>query len=95
MPSARGGIAAAASGNGFVLAAGGEADRAFDAIEAFDIDSNRWLVLPPMPTARHGLGVAAVGSTVYVIAGGPRPGFAFSDATESIDLAGLRPGRNG
>lgn len=90
MPSARGGIAAAATGNGFIVAPGGEADRAFDTVEAFDVESGRWLVLPAMPTPRHGLGVAAVGGTVHVIAGGPSPGFAFSAANEALDLDPLR-----
>jgi hypothetical protein len=75
-----------------VLAAGGEADSTFDDAEAFDVEGRRWIVLPPMPTARHGLGVVAVETVVYVIAGGPEPGFAFSDVTESIDLSSLRDG---
>jgi hypothetical protein len=90
MPSARGGIAAAASTNGFIVAPGGEADRAFDTVEAFDVETGAWVVLPPMPTPRHGLGVAAVRTIVHVIAGGPTPGFAFSSANESLDLAPLR-----
>jgi N-acetylneuraminic acid mutarotase len=90
MPTARGGIGAAATSNGYVLAAGGEADSVFDDAEAFDVEGRRWIVLPPMPTARHGLGVVAVGTVVYAIAGGPEPGFAFSDVTESINLSSLR-----
>ncbi len=90
MPTARGGTAAAASSNGFVVAAGGEATTTFDEVEAFDLRAGRWVSLPPMPTARHGLGVAAIGTTVFVIAGGPEPGFAFSDANEAFDLASLR-----
>ncbi|MGH2738102.1 MAG: hypothetical protein ACRDHH_04745 [Actinomycetota bacterium] len=43
-----------------------------------------------MPTARHGVGVVAVGTTVYVIAGGVEPGLSFSGAVEAIDLARLR-----
>ena len=90
MPSARGGIAAAATSNGFIVAPGGEADRAFDTVEAFDVRAGRWVVLPPMPTPRHGLGVAAVGTVLHVIAGGPTPGFAFSAANEALDLAPLQ-----
>jgi N-acetylneuraminic acid mutarotase len=90
MPTPRGGLAAAATGNGFVVAPGGEADATFDEAEAFDTAAGTWASLPPMPTARHGLGVVAVRCRVYVIAGGPKPGFAFSGAVESIDLAPLR-----
>lgn len=89
MPTARGGSAAAATRNGYVVSAGGEADATFDEAEAFDIDTVRWISLPPMPTARHGLGVVAIGTRLFVIAGGPSPGFAFSDANEMIDLASL------
>jgi hypothetical protein len=90
MPTARGGIAAAATSNGFVVAVGGEGDRAFEEVEAYDVKNDRWLSLPPMLTARHGLGVVAILNRVYTLAGGPQPGFAFSDAVESIDLALLR-----
>ena len=35
-----------------------------------------------MPTARHGLGVAVLGQSIYVIAGGPKPGATFSSVNE-------------
>jgi N-acetylneuraminic acid mutarotase len=91
MPTARGGIGAAATDNGFIVAAGGEGQTTFDEVEAFDTVAGQWRSLPPMPTARHGLGVVAVGSTVYVIEGGVRPGFSYSDSNEALDLATLRP----
>jgi hypothetical protein len=90
MPTARGGSAATATSNGYVVSAGGEADRAFGEAEAFDVGAGRWLSLPQMPTARHGLGVVAVGTVVYTIAGGTVPGLSVSDAVEAIDLASLR-----
>ncbi|MGH2677788.1 MAG: kelch repeat-containing protein, partial [Actinomycetota bacterium] len=91
MPTPRGGMAAAGTSNGFVVAVGGEEEGGtFDEAEAYDVDGERWIELPPLPTARHGLGVVADGTTVYVIAGGPEPGMAFSGAVESIDLAPLR-----
>jgi N-acetylneuraminic acid mutarotase len=90
MPTARGGSAAAASSNGFVVSAGGEADRTFAEAEAYDIKQNKWISLPPMPTARHGLGVASVGTVIYVLTGGRTPGFSFSDLNETIDLRGVR-----
>jgi Kelch motif protein len=89
MPTARGGSAATATSNGYVVSAGGEADRAFDEAEAYDVRGERWLSLPPMPTARHGLGVVAVGTVVYAIAGGTEPGLSVSGAVEAIDLAPL------
>jgi len=90
VPTARGGLAAAGTTNGFIVAAGGEENAGtFDEVEAFDVESGRWRSLPPMPTARHGLGVVAVGTVVYVLAGGTEPGLTFSDANEALDLAGL------
>ena len=91
MPTARGGSAAAATSNGFVVSAGGEADATFDEVEAYDVSADRWISLPPMPTARHGLGVVVVGTVVYTIAGGTVPGLSVSDAVEVIDVSPLRP----
>jgi hypothetical protein len=89
LPTPRGGLAAAATSTGLVVAVGGEAEQTFDEAEAFDVAAGRWLALPPLPTARHGLGVVAAGTVVYALAGGPQPGYAFSDANEAIDLAGV------
>jgi Kelch motif len=90
MPTARGGSAAAATTNGFVVSAGGEEEAGtFAEAEAFDVRAHRWVSLPPMPTARHGLGVVAVGTVVYTIAGGEVPGLSVTGTVESIDLAPL------
>jgi hypothetical protein len=35
-----------------------------------------------MPIARHGLGAAVIGRSIYVIAGGPKPGVSFSSVNE-------------
>lgn len=90
LPTARGGIAGTATGNGFVIAVGGEAEATFDEAEAFDVRENKWISLPKLPTARHGLAVVVIGTTMYVIAGGPTPGLDFSGANEVIDLGPLR-----
>ncbi len=90
LPTARGGIGAAGTGDGrFIVVPGGEAQSTFEEVEAFDVRAGRWRSLPPLPTPRHGLGVVAIGSTIYVLAGGPQPGFSFSDANEALDLAPL------
>jgi non-specific serine/threonine protein kinase len=91
IPTPRGGLAAAATENGLVVTAGGEAPApvALEEVEAFDVTAGRWLSLPPLPHPRHGLGVVAVGSTVYVIDGGPRPGGNTSSINEAIDLSGV------
>jgi hypothetical protein len=35
-----------------------------------------------LPTARHGLCAAAIGNSIYVIAGGAKPGTSFSSVNE-------------
>lgn len=87
LPTRRGGLAAAGTSNGLIVAAGGEAPGGtFDEVEAFVVSRRRWRSLPRLPTARHGLGVVALGRRVFVLAGGPQPGLTFSDANESIRL---------
>lgn len=86
LPTARGGIASAAlDGVCFVL--GGERPGAappntFGENEGFDGDRGRWLSYPPLPTARHGLGAAALGAALYLISGGPTAGYSFSTTVE-------------
>jgi hypothetical protein len=89
LPTRRGGLAAAATCNGLVVAVGGEAEATFAEAEAFDVRAGTWRALPPLPTPRHGLGVVTVGPVLYAFAGGPRPGLHVTDATEAIDLASL------
>ena len=93
MPTPRGGLAAAATSNGFIVAPGGEdltpGGTTFAEAEAFDVQRERWISLPPMPSPRHGLGVVAIGETVFTLAGGPQPGLAFSGTVEAIDLTDL------
>jgi len=38
-------------------------------LEVYDTEANTWQTLPPMPTARAGLGAAIVGNTLYAIGG--------------------------
>jgi non-specific serine/threonine protein kinase len=94
LPTPRGGLAGAATCSGLVVAAGGETVGAgrsatFPEVEAFDPAAATWRALPPLPTPRHGLGVVTVGTTLYAIGGGPRPGLTVSAATEALDLAPL------
>ena len=91
LPTRRGGLAAAATCNGQVIAVGGEAQETFAEAEAFDVASGTWRSLPDLPTPRHGLGVVAIGPTLYTLAGGPHPGLHVAGATEAIDLSTLGP----
>jgi hypothetical protein len=37
-----------------------------------------------MPTARHGSGAAVIGSSIYIISGGPQPDATFSSVNEVL-----------
>ena len=64
---------------------GGEAlSGTFNQAEAYDAKSNGWSTHARMPTARHGLGAAAVAGRIYVISGGPTPGDSVSAASETF-----------
>jgi hypothetical protein len=88
LPTGRSGVAAVAL-DGWMYLFGGEtfdpgAERTFDAAERYNPSEDRWEVLPPMPSARHGLGAAVVGRAIYVVSGGPEPGFSFGTAHERL-----------
>ena len=88
MPTGRSGIAVVAFRDQLYVF-GGEtvrrlSRRTFDDAERFDPATDRWEVLTPMPTARHGLGAAPFGDAIYVLSGGPRPGLAFGTANERL-----------
>jgi N-acetylneuraminic acid mutarotase len=90
MPTSRGGMAAAVVGER-ILVAGGEGNGAvasgvFDAVELFDPGADRWTVLPPMRTPRHGTGAAAVGSRVYVPGGADVQAFGAVATLEVIEI---------
>ena len=88
LPTGRSGIAVVAHRERLYVF-GGEtvgwfSRKTFDEAERFDPMTSRWEVLPPMPTARHGLGAASFGEAIYVLSGGPEPGLAFGAANERL-----------
>jgi N-acetylneuraminic acid mutarotase len=88
LPEARGGTGAATV-SGRIVSVGGEAPSGTIAsVYAYSPASKRWQRLPDLPTPRHGLAVVGLGSRLYVIGGGPRPGLFVSAANESLDLGG-------
>lgn len=87
VPTGRSGIAVVVSAGRMYVFGGetfGDGGKTFDEAERYDPAAGAWELLPPMPTARHGLGAAAVGGEIFVVAGGPSPGFAFSDRNEVL-----------
>ncbi len=78
MPQAQGGLAAATLG-GRLIALGGEffgreGAGVYDEVWAYDPQRDHWDALPPMPTARHGLGAVSIDDSLYAIGGATSAG---------------------
>jgi N-acetylneuraminic acid mutarotase len=89
MPTARSGLAGVVV-NGCLYVFGGEGNRAhpkgvFAQAEVYNPQMNTWHALPPMPTPRHGIGAAAIGSRIYIPSGGPVQGFGVTEVHEVYD----------
>jgi hypothetical protein len=56
------------------------------AVYAYSPRTKRWRRLPDQPIARHGCGVAGIGTTVHIVGGGPTPGLTVTNANESLNL---------
>jgi N-acetylneuraminic acid mutarotase len=84
---ARSGHAAVALGPWIVVFGGEEPGRTIAPVELLVLD--RWTAPTRLPTPRHGLGAAAVGSAIYVLSGGKRPALSVSGANEALTV--LRP----
>ncbi len=87
MPIARSGMGWATYENRIYIAGGEILDAhmfaAIRAVEAYDPATNQWSSLPTMPTARHGVIVAAIGNRLYVIGGHLQGGSIGGDAANT------------
>ena len=97
MPTARGGLTAAALDGRLHVTGGEDLDTGatFAQHEVYDPATGRWTTLAPMPTARHGLTSQAVGDRWYVIGGGAKAGaMTFVSLTDLVEIftAELRGG---
>jgi non-specific serine/threonine protein kinase len=84
LPAAPGKVsdAGAAIVGGRLIVAGGESiGTVFKTVWAYDLASSTWSVLPGLAAPRHGLGVTAIGSTLYAIDGASQPGHNASTRT--------------
>ena len=94
-PTRRGGLASAAV-NGKIYVMGGEGnsgtpEATFRQNEEYDPSADRWRALPDMPTPRHGLYGAAIGTVIYTPSGGPIAGATYSNRTEAFIVAPSEP----
>jgi N-acetylneuraminic acid mutarotase len=86
VPTGRSGVAAIEL-DGLIYLFGGETfspPTTFNNVERYDPRANSWVELPPMPTARHGLGAGVIGGSIHVVSGGPQAGLSFSDVHEVL-----------
>jgi N-acetylneuraminic acid mutarotase len=88
MPTSRGGLGAVAL-DGICHFIGGErwdipSPGTFASNEGFDLAGGGWSRYAPMPTARHGIGVALLGDTISVFGGGPQMGNSYTDVVETF-----------
>jgi N-acetylneuraminic acid mutarotase len=89
LPTKRGGFAAAVLGDEILIIGGEGGGKTFATVEAYDVSSNSWRALAPMPTPRHGIQAAVCNGGVYIAAGGRTQGGANpSDVHEAFFLNG-------
>jgi N-acetylneuraminic acid mutarotase len=91
MPTARGGLAAAAL-RGKLYVFGGEffsasGNGVFAENEEYDPRAQTWRAVRPLPTPRHGMNAIAIDDTIFVIGGGPVAGFGVTAANEGFTFA--------
>ncbi|MGH7495551.1 MAG: Kelch repeat-containing protein [bacterium] len=93
MPTARGGLAAAAM-DGKLYAFGGEyfgatGSGVFAQNEEYDPTTGVWREMLALPTPRHGMQAVAAGDTIFVIGGGPIAGYSVTAVNEGFTFAPL------
>jgi N-acetylneuraminic acid mutarotase len=92
MPTGRSGHAVAAVGT-CLYAFGGEGNNKhpkgmFAEVEVYNTTSGNWSSLPPMPTPRHGIAAAVLGSLVYLPGGATVQGFGATAVNEVFTPSG-------
>ncbi len=89
LPTARGGLGALAVGSGCHVLGGEDwklpLPGTFATHEVFDLDARVWHAAPPMPTARHGFGLALAAGALYAVGGGPLQGNSYTSVVEVFE----------
>jgi N-acetylneuraminic acid mutarotase len=73
---------------GQVIAVGGEGTTSVsNAVQAYDVKSQTWSQLTPLPTGRHGVAVTALKNSLYAIGGATTAGHVQSTAeADALDF---------
>lgn len=82
MPSKRSGVVATSLNESIYALGGEQIQGTFNEVERYDPHTDKWSIELPMPTARHGLGVASYDGKIFTIGGGTHPGMTFSPVNE-------------
>ena len=86
LPTPRGGLGGIAIGNVCFFIGGERWDlpppATFSANEGIDLASGEWRAYAPMPTSRHGIGVALLDGSIHVVGGGPSQGNSYTNVVE-------------
>jgi N-acetylneuraminic acid mutarotase len=73
LPVPRAGMGVASDGGAVVVLGGerftGDAPLSLDAVNRYDVATDEWSALAPLPVGRHGLAAAIVAGTLYAISG--------------------------
>lgn len=91
MPTGRSGVAGAAVGD-CLYVFGGEGNASdsagiFHQVEAYEASSDKWIELPPMQTARHGISAAVIGNAIHLPGGATNQGFGVTGINDSYLIA--------
>jgi serine/threonine protein kinase/N-acetylneuraminic acid mutarotase len=93
MPTASGSLGAAYAGGRLITVGGESSTSASDAVQAYEIQKQRWSQLPNLPSARHGVALTALKDTLYAVGGATVPGhFESTKTAEVLDLSGAADG---
>jgi N-acetylneuraminic acid mutarotase len=88
MPTARGGLGAASLGDECHVVGGEDWALAppgtFGTHEVWSATTGVWSTRAPMPTPRHGVGLAWIGDVMYAVGGGPIQGNSYTATVEAF-----------
>ena len=91
LPVPRAGMGVAADGESVVVLGGerftGAQPESFDAVNRYDVATDQWDALTPLPVGRHGLAAAIVDGTLYALSGSTLAGGI--DNVERVDTLAL------
>jgi N-acetylneuraminic acid mutarotase len=84
LPVANSDMGAAYLGGQLITFGGENGVSVFNTVRAYNLAAKTWSTLPNLAQARHGMGVAVIGNTIYAIDGASLPGHNGSTSTTQL-----------